>query len=956
MRFAERTVGDPADIDLQAHTLTRPDGPTVVMAPVGWTPTRIQAWLDWSDDLAAASRTGAKVGAGGRAGAAKALDGGPQAHADRLAARSLFVGLFDSKDDAAHFRNAWLAALLGGAAAPAGGGAAGSDGGALELIDLGAPEALADLDAWRASRRAQTAAEAAGAVLTQRLLSVSDAVARCKAKGDACADPARNPALARAARAAKLAGAPDALVFDAIASGRDGAAPPTPSLSPGQALATPRTSARAQPVLVRAAPDSAPAARAAWESGEAVLIFNSEVAAQVRAAREAPGAALNCAAFLSAAGFDRDGFIAAVRLCVVALEIEGGGDRSKRNPGYPLALGLAGVHEVLVAEGLSYGSAEGRAWAASLVALAAAAAYVASAELAISLGPCPAFAREGTSVRLGLERRRDAAKALATPLAADAVALFECALRDADDRGLRNLQILAGLDDPRLNAQLGGVALGASPWNGPLATPEAGLGDDAPVLLPAARLGLQALGAEPQAALTHALGVRRMEGAPGVTLAALQAKGFTPHEIGLIDAALQGAEDLADAFGATVLGAGFVRDVLGAGPDADGSEVLRLAGFDASAIALAEHHILGAGDLSELPGLTTAQAAVFAADSEIEAADRLAMAAAVDPFFCAPPVTALWLPAEATTADVVALQVEASNAGVRALQVRRRPDARRLALPPEETTTRPHAAAETPPPQKAQASAPIPAVTERVVERVVEKIVEVAVDRPPSRRKLPDRRKGYIQKASVGGHKVYLHTGEYDDGTLGEIFIDMHKEGAAFRSLMNNFAIAISIGLQYGVPLDEFVEAFVYTRFEPAGVVTGNDTIRSATSILDYLFRELGVSYLDREDLASDDAEALNADGLGRGEAEGQPAGAIVGEDDDGGAAVPAARFISKGFSRGTAPDNLLFLPAMRPSRTRGASPGGDICPACGELTLVPRSGRLVCDSCGDAKELAPVS
>jgi ribonucleoside-diphosphate reductase alpha chain len=452
-----------------------------------------------------------------------------------------------------------------------------------------------------------------------------------------------------------------------------------------------------------------------------------------------------------------------------------------------------------------------------------------------------------------------------------------------------------------------------------------------------------------------------MEGAPGVTLAALQAKGFTPHEIGLIDAALQGADDLADAFSPKVLGAGFVRDVLGAGPGADGAEVLKLAGFDDSAVALAERHILGAGDLSELPGLTSAQAAVFASDSEIGAADRLAMAAAVDPFYCAPQVTELWLPAEATTANVIELQIGASNAGLRALQIRRRPDVRHLALPPEDTTARPLAAAEAAPPMKApflkdQASAPAPIVTERVIERVVEKIVEVAVDRPPSRRKLPDRRKGYIQKASVGGHKVYLHTGEYDDGSLGEIFIDMHKEGAAFRSLMNNFAIAISIGLQYGVPLDEFVEAFVYTRFEPAGAVTGNDTIRSATSILDYLFRELGVSYLDREDLASDDAEALNADGLGRGEAEGQPAGAVVGDGEEGGAAVPAARFISKGFSRGTAPDNLLFLPALRPSRARGASPGGDICPACGELTLVPRSGRLVCDSCGDAKELAPVS
>jgi len=945
MRFAERTVGDPADIDLEPHTVARPDGPLAVLAPAGWTPSRIQAWLDWNDELAAHARTGGRSGSVGRLGASKALDGGPQAHADRLAARSLFVGLFESKDDAANFRNAWLAALLSGVAAPRGGLNQGSaEGGSLDLIDLGAEEALAELDAWRAKRRAEVAADAAGAALVQRLASVSDAVARCKAKGDACADPARNPALARAARAAKLAGAPDSLIFDAIAQGRQdlgrqGALPPPLPLSSAD---SPTRDAR---LLLRAAPDSAPAARAAWETGQAIVIFNPDVAAHVRAAREAPGAAINCSAFLRETGFDQDGFIAAVRLCVVALEIEGGGERSKRSPGHPLALGLAGVHEAVVAQGLSYGSAEGRAWAAGLVALATAAAYVASAELAISLGPCPAYAKEGFAVRLGLERRRDAARAIDTPLAVAAVALFDCALRDAADKGLRNLQILAGLDDPRLSARLGGVALGVAPWSGPLtmaaATAEP---SETPILLPAARLGLLALRADPEAALTHALGVRRLEGAPGVTLAALQAKGFTAHEIGLIDAALGGAEDLSDAFSPKVLGAGFVRDVLGAGPGADGAEVLRLAGFDDAAIALAERHILGAGDFSELPGFTAAEAAVFTPDGEIEAADRLAMAAAVDAFFCAPQVVELSLPADATVANVIDLQVEASNTGVRALHIRRRADTRHLALPPEETAS-------------AKASAPLqtPAVSERVIERVVEKVVEVAVDRPPSRRKLPDRRKGYIQKAAVGGHKVYLHTGEYDDGSLGEIFIDMHKEGAAFRSLMNNFAIAISIGLQYGVPLDEFVEAFVYTRFEPAGAVTGNDTIRSATSILDYLFRELGVSYLDRQDLASDDAEALDADGLGRGEAEGQAAGSAAGEGEEA-TPVPAARFISKGFSRGTAPDNLLFLPTLRPSRTRSASPGGDICPACGELTLVARSGRLTCDSCGDAKELAPVS
>ena len=118
------------------------------------------------------------------------------------------------------------------------------------------------------------------------------------------------------------------------------------------------------------------------------------------------------------------------------------------------------------------------------------------------------------------------------------------------------------------------------------------------------------------------------------------------------------------------------------------------------------------------------------------------------------------------------------------------------------------------------------------------------------RSKMPDRRKGYIQKVSIGNHKIYLHTGEYDDGKVGEIFIDMNKEGELVKALMNNFAIAISLGLQYGVPLDEFVDAFIETKFEPSGEIKGNDRILSASSILDYIFRELAISYLGREDLA----------------------------------------------------------------------------------------------------------
>src|SRR3977135_3721606 len=159
----------------------------------------------------------------------------------------------------------------------------------------------------------------------------------------------------------------------------------------------------------------------------------------------------------------------------------------------------------------------------------------------------------------------------------------------------------------------------------------------------------------------------------------------------------------------------------------------------------------------------------------------------------------------------------------------------------------------------------------------------------------PDRRKGYTQKAVVGGHKVYLRTGEYDDGRLGEIFIDMHKEGAALRSLLNNFAIAVSLGMQYGVPLEEYVDAFTFTRFEPAGPVQGNDSIKYATSILDYVFRELAVSYMGRFDLAHVDPSESNFDAMGKGVEEGRAP------------EQPNNKYLSKGLTRSRT-DNLVVM------------------------------------------------
>ena len=199
-----------------------------------------------------------------------------------------------------------------------------------------------------------------------------------------------------------------------------------------------------------------------------------------------------------------------------------------------------------------------------------------------------------------------------------------------------------------------------------------------------------------------------------------------------------------------------------------------------------------------------------------------------------------------------------------------------------------------------------------------------------ARRRLPNRRKGYTQKAVVGGHKVYLRTGEYADGRIGEIFIDMHKEGAAFRSLMNSFAIAVSIGLQYGVPLEEFVEAFAYTRFEPSGPVQGNDTVKMASSVLDYIFRELAISYLERNDLAHVDPTELHHDSIGHGAKESD-----LKRDD------ALVQLASAGYVRGNL--RLLHGGESKTPATAGTAPGG------GATSHVGVSGGITARAAGDA-------
>jgi ribonucleoside-diphosphate reductase alpha chain len=904
-RFATRADCDP---ELEVRLIERPFGFVEVLAPADWTQARIEAWLDWSDSRGLELSEGA------------VLTGGLEAYADHLAGSGMVAGLFDTPVDASRFRDDLIATMIGGLASPGEPHRHGA-GAHLEPVDLAAIEFDAALSRHLGLSRRNAALTDALEATTTRLQGVMDSVRRCEGDADACADPAKNAALGRAGRAARDAGVSDRLIAEAIALARRGesewaAVAPPAGVTPLLALYGERAGVEA------CGAEAHRAAIAAWESGRVILAFDPRDAEAALRAETAPRAAINAARFETDAGFDAEGFTAAIRLWTLALDLElgahGGAHRS-------LGMGLAGVADLLMFRGLAFDSDAGRAAAADLFSLASAASLAASADMA-ARGAYGDFDNDREARIASISARMKACSASSTGRAA--ARLFADAAKAAKRQGLRNAETTGVFTDAGLSLRLGGASLGSSPSNGPVVINETGDGQVWRSLSLAAVAAVTALGGDVEAVTGALLGRRDLTEAPHIHPAALRERGFTDHEIDAVQAALPTAGNLRAAFGLDVLGPGFVRDVLGASAETMSEpalDVLAIAGFSPDEIAAAEDGLLGAGAAA----LAEPLAAALAGADRVPPHAVMAMTAAVEAFTCGPAALCLALHWSDSPTTASRLQSAAARAGLRAVRLQR-------AAPPHDFALDLPAAPEEP----VRRPAPAPVVSERIVERVVE--------RERSRRRLPDRRKGYIQKAAVGGHKVYLHTGEYEDGELGEVFIDMHKEGAAFRSLMNNFAIAVSIGLQYGVPLDEFVDAFVFTRFEPAGRVSGNDSIRSATSILDYIFRELGVSYLDRDDLANGDPDEFNADGLGPGSAEGMA-------DPEAAGVLPASKFISKGFSRGAAPDNLVFLPTggkRRGGAAEDAEAEHDVCPSCGDLALTRRAGRLVCETCGAVPEM----
>ncbi|MCZ7449471.1 vitamin B12-dependent ribonucleotide reductase [Agrobacterium rhizogenes] len=561
-----------------------------------------------------------------------------------------------------------------------------------------------------------------------------------------------------------------------------------------------------------------------------------------------------------------------------------------------LGLGYANIGGLLMSSGIPYDSDEGRAIAGALTAIMTGVSYATSAEMAGELGPFPSFAPNRDNMLRVIRNHRRAAHGLSDgyeglsvnpvalihadcsdqDLVAHAVAAWDKALELGEKHGYRNAQTTVIAPTGTIGLVMDCDTTGIEPDFALVKFKKLAGGGYFKIINRAVPDALRSLGySESQIAEieAYAVGHGNLNQAPAINPSTLKAKGFTDEKIEAVNAALKSAFDIKFVFNQWTLGADFLKGTLKVSDEqlSDMSfNLLEHLGFGKKDIEAANVHVCGAMTLEGAPFLKNEHLAVFDCANPcgkigkryLSVESHIRMMAAAQPFISGAISKTINMPNDATVEDCGAAYMLSWKLALKANALYR--DGSKLSQPlnaslvededdedfVEELIQQPLA-------QQAVT------ITEKIVERVIERVSR-------EREKLPNRRQGYTQKATVGGHKVYLRTGEFGDGRIGEIFIDMHKEGAAFRAMMNNFAIAISLGLQYGVPLEEYVEAFTFTKFEPAGMVQGNDAIKNATSILDYVFRELAVSYLGRHDLAHVDTSDFSNTALGKGIQEGK--------------------------------------------------------------------------------------
>ncbi len=598
--------------------------------------------------------------------------------------------------------------------------------------------------------------------------------------------------------------------------------------------------------------------------------------------------------------FDVESFEHATRLWMIVLEIS---VLMAQFPSKQIAqlsydyrttgLGFANIGGLLMTSGYSYDSDEGRAICGAISAIMTGICYATSAEMAKEQGPFPGYKPNAKAMARVMRNHRRAAHGKAdgyeelsinpVPLdhascpdpkmIAHAKAAWDKAVQLGEKHGYRNAQTTVVAPTGTIGMVMDCDTTGIEPDFALVKFKKLAGGGYFKIINRAVPEALSVLGyheTEIKEIIDYAVGHGTLETAPGIDHAGLKAKGFTDEVIEKVEEGLTSAFDIKFAFNRYTLGDEFCKGTLKLTEEQLSDftfDILAAIGFSKKQIEQANVYCCGAMTLEGAPGLKEQDLPVFDCANPcgkigkraLSVKSHITMMAACQPFISGAISKTINMPNEATVEECKDAYMTSWKLALKANALYR--DGSKLSQPLNASLIEDDEEDAIEDMLEQPAAARVPLITEKIVERVVEQAVR-------EQEKLPTRRKGYTQKAKVGGHTIFLRTGEYDDGRLGEIFIDMHKEGAAFRAMMNNFAISISLGLQYGVPLEEYVEAFTFTKFEPAGMVQGNDAIKSAMSVLDYIFRELGISYLGRHDLAHVETEFSNTS-LGKGVAEG---------------------------------------------------------------------------------------
>ncbi|MBC7164956.1 MAG: vitamin B12-dependent ribonucleotide reductase [Roseovarius sp.] len=727
-------------------------------------------------------------------------------------------------------------------------------------------------------------------------------------------------------------------------------------------------------------------------------------------------ASMNLLKFYKDGEFDAEAYMHATRLWTVTLEISvlmaqfPSKEIAQRSFDFrTLGLGYANIGGLLMNMGLGYDSAEGRAMCGALTAIMTGVAYATSAEMAGELGAFAGYERNARHMLRVIRNHRNAAhgatggyEGLAVkPVALDhancpdarlvdlAKASWDEALKLGEKHGYRNAQTTVIAPTGTIGLVMDCDTTGIEPDFALVKFKKLAGGGYFKIINQSVPAALEKLGygaAQIGEIVSYAVGHGSLGNAPGINRSSLIGHGFGEAQLARIEAALGQAFDIRFVFNQWTLGEAFCTGVLGipaARLNDPAFDLLAHLGYSRRDIEAANDHVCGTMTLEGAPHLDPAHYHVFDCANPcgkkgrryLSVESHIHMMAAAQSFISGAISKTINMANDATIEDCQKAYELSWSLGVKANALYR--DGSKLSQPLAAALVEDDdAAAEVLESGSNQEKAAV--LAEKIVEKVV--IREVA---RAARHKLPERRKGYTQKAIVGGHKVYLRTGEYQDGKLGEIFIDMHKEGAGFRAMMNNFAIAVSVGLQYGVPLEEFVDAFTFTKFEPAGLVQGNDSIKNATSILDYIFRELAVSYLDRTDLAHVKPSGASFDDLGRGEEEGVNNIKEMSSEAANRSLEVLKQISSSGYLRKRLPQELVVLQGGQgaggpggtammmqsvssdtlevsrstvtasatslDARTRARIQGyeGEACGDCGNYTLVRNGTCMKCNTCG---------